>query len=85
MIGRLFWYYYGDQRDVLYVDNRPLAVRQAAVGEHSQIHTLGAHVARLQPLGPGIADGTIYGFGQLGDYRISISARGRTASKRAIA
>lgn len=68
-IGRLFWYYYGDQRDVLYVDNRPLAVRQAAVGEHSQIHTLGAHAVRLQPLGPGIADGFVYAFGQLGDYQ----------------
>lgn len=68
-IARLFWYYYGDQRDVLYVDNRPLAVREAAVGEHSKIHTIGAHVARLEPLGPGLADGMAYGFGQLGRYQ----------------
>jgi hypothetical protein len=69
MIGRLFWYYYGDQRDVLYVDNRPLPVRQAAIGEHSQLHTIGASVVRLWPIGPGIADGTAYGFGQFGDYQ----------------
>jgi hypothetical protein len=68
-IARLCWYYYGDQRDVLYVDNRPLAVRQAAVGEHSRIHTIGAHAVRLQSLGPGIADGLAYGFGQFGAYQ----------------
>lgn len=68
-IARLFWYYYGDRRDVLYVDNRPLPVREAAVGEHAHIHTIGAHAVRLQPLGPGLADGFAYGFGQVGDYQ----------------
>jgi hypothetical protein len=68
-LARLFWYYYGDQRDILYVDNRPLPVRQAAIGEHSQIHTIGADVVRLQPFGPGTADGMAYGFGQFGDYQ----------------
>jgi hypothetical protein len=69
MIGRLFWYYYGDFRDVLYVDNRPLAARQAAQGESSNIHTVGAHLVRVEALGPGTADGMAYGFGQFGNYQ----------------
>jgi hypothetical protein len=44
-------------------------VRQAALGKHSEIHTIGANVVRLEPLGPGTADGMAYGFGQLGDYQ----------------
>jgi len=69
MIGRLFWYYYGDFRDVVFLDNRPLPVRQAEQGEPANIHTVGAHVARLEPLGPGIADGMAYGFGQFGQWQ----------------
>ncbi len=68
-IGRLFWYYYGDDRDVVYLDNRPLPARQAEKGDSANIHTIGAHVVRLQPIGPGTADGMAYGFGQFGDWQ----------------
>ncbi len=68
-IGRLFWTYYGDNRDVVFLDNRPLAERQADAGMPANIHTIGAHVARVEPIGPGLADGMAYGFGQLGDWQ----------------
>jgi hypothetical protein len=68
-LGRLFWYYYGDDRDVLYVDNRPLAARQSAIGQHSHIHTIGAHLVRLERIGPGTADAMAFGFGQFGSYQ----------------
>lgn len=69
MIGRLFWYYYGDFRDVVFLDNRPLPVRQAERGKPANIHTLGASLVRLLPLGPGTGDGMVYGMGQLGDWQ----------------
>lgn len=68
-IGRLFWYYYGDHRDVLFLDNRPLLERQADLGEPADLHTVGVHLVRLQPLGPGTVDGMAYGFGQFGDWQ----------------
>jgi hypothetical protein len=68
-IGRLFWYYYGDSRDVVFVDNRPLAERQAARGQSANIHTIGASAVRVEPLGPGTGDATAYGFGQFGDWQ----------------
>ncbi|MGH7788235.1 MAG: alginate export family protein, partial [Candidatus Binatia bacterium] len=68
-IARLFWYYYGDHRDVLFLDNRPLEVRRAEIGEPAEISTVGAHIVRLEPLGPGIADAMAYGFGQFGEWQ----------------
>src|SRR4030095_16579365 len=46
-IARLFWIYYGDERDVVFLDNRPLPVREAERGEGAEIHTIGADGARL--------------------------------------
>jgi hypothetical protein len=69
MIGRLFWYYYGDRRDVVFLDNRPLPRRQADRGQSADLHTIGAHLVRLQSLGPGSADGLLYAFGQFGDWQ----------------
>ena len=68
-IGRVFWYYYGDDRDVVFLDNRPLPVREGERGLSADLHTFGAHVVRAQPLGPGVADGMAYGFGQFGDWQ----------------
>ena len=68
-IGRLFWFVYHDYRDVVYVDNRPLPVRQAAKGESSTLHTIGANAIHVEEIGPGFADGMAYGFGQFGNYQ----------------
>ncbi|QJD31169.1 alginate export family protein [Methylococcus geothermalis] len=68
-IGRLSWYYYSDDRDILFVDNRPLAARKKAVGQGSAIHTIGGHLAHVEDIGPGVADGTVYAFGQVGNWQ----------------
>ncbi len=68
-IGRLFWYYYADDRDIVFVDNRPLAIREAAKGEGSSIHTIGASAVHVHGIGPGLADGMFYAFGQFGDWQ----------------
>jgi len=68
-IARLFWYYYGDDRDVVFLDNRPLPAREADRGEETHLHTIGGHLVRAQMLGPGIADGMAYAFGQFGDWQ----------------
>jgi hypothetical protein len=69
MIGNLFWIYYGDDRDVLFVDNRPLPVREADRGKPANLHTVGANLVRLFPAGPGLIDTFAYGYGQFGDYQ----------------
>lgn len=68
-IARLSWYYYSDDRDIVFVDNRPLASREAAKGQGSSIHTVGGHAAHAVEIGPGVADGTVYAFGQFGDWQ----------------
>lgn len=68
-IGRLFWFVYDDQRDVVFLDNRPLPVRQADKGQSATIHTIGANAIHALQLGPGMADGMAYGFGQFGDWQ----------------
>jgi len=68
--GRLFWIYYDDFRDVLFVDNRPLAARQATQGKPAKLHTIGANFAHLfEGAGPGFVDTVAYGYGQFGDYQ----------------
>ncbi|HZR82513.1 MAG TPA: alginate export family protein [Candidatus Binatia bacterium] len=68
--AQLVWIYYHDYRDVTYVDNRPLAVRQAATGRSATLHTIGANAAHVfDGVGPGAIDAVAYGFGQLGDYQ----------------
>jgi len=68
-VGRLFWFVYDDYRDVVFLDNRPLPVRQADAGTSSTIHTIGANAIHVEELGPGLADGMAYGFGQLGNWQ----------------
>jgi hypothetical protein len=68
-IARLFWLYYDDNRDIVFVDNRPLAARQADRGQAAVLHTVGASAAHVEALGPGQADGMAYGFGQIGQWQ----------------
>lgn len=67
--GRFFWTYYGDSRDIVFLDNRPLPERQADVGMPAKISTIGAEVAHVAELGPGLADAMAYGFGQFGKWQ----------------
>lgn len=53
--SRLFYIYYGDDRPLLKVDNRPLATRQADAGNIS-IHTIGADLLQLVPTAAGPVD-----------------------------
>lgn len=70
--ARFFWIYYHDGRpshgDVVVLDNRPLPARQ---GDRSdlEIHTLGANVIHVEPIGPGKADGLVWVAGQVGDWQ----------------
>jgi len=68
-IATVFCYYYDDNRDVLYLDNRPLAARAATQGKSAKIYTLGIHAARAQPIGPGLLDVMAYGYAQGGDWQ----------------
>ncbi|MFN3919826.1 MAG: alginate export family protein [Methylohalobius sp.] len=68
-LGRLFWIYYDDNRELVATDNRPLAVRRADRGEEIRIHTLGTSAAKLLALGPGLADGLFFFYGQFGDWQ----------------
>ena len=68
--GRLFLIYYDDFRDVLFLDNRPLAERQATKGKPAKLYTVGANFAHLfEHAGPGFVDALAYGYGQFGDYQ----------------
>jgi hypothetical protein len=70
--ARGFWIYYHDGRpsngDVVALDARPLAARQ---GDRRDIdvHTLGADVLHVEPIGPGKADGMLWVVGQVGDWQ----------------
>lgn len=68
-LGRLFWTYYSDDRDLVVVDNRPEAERKNTKGQPIQIHTVGGSAAHVLPLGPGLVDGMFYGYGQFGDWQ----------------
>jgi len=61
--------YYGDDRDVLFLDNRPLALRRADLGRHANLHTIGGNVVHLEPLGPGNLDAMAYGMAQVGSWQ----------------
>jgi hypothetical protein len=68
-MGRLFWTYYSDTRGLVATDNRPLAVRTATRDKPIEIHTIGAAGARLLPVGPGVIDGSFFGYGQVGEWQ----------------
>jgi hypothetical protein len=68
-LARLFWIFYDDNRNLVFVDNRPLAARQADRGSAASLNTVGASAARVDALGPGLADALLYGFGQTGSWQ----------------
>lgn len=68
-IGRFFWFWYNDDRDIVVLDNRPAPERQATAGEKIGISTIGANVVHIEPLGPGRADVLAWGVGQWGEWQ----------------
>jgi hypothetical protein len=66
--ARLFYFLYNDNRDVVRLDNRPLAVREADM-EATTVHTIGANGAHIKPLGPGRADILGWTAGQFGNWQ----------------
>ncbi|MCK6554637.1 alginate export family protein [Candidatus Binatia bacterium] len=68
-VGRFFAFYYDDRRDIVYLDNRPLAQRNKDRGRPANIFTIGANAAHVHELGPGLADGALYAYGQLGKWQ----------------
>jgi hypothetical protein len=66
--ARVFYLYYADDRTVQVVDNRPAAQRPFLNRRGLDIHNLGGHVLAVHPLGPGAADGLLWGVYQLGDW-----------------
>ena len=66
--GRLFGLWYRDRRDLVPVDNRPLAVRQADDGD-IEVYTLGANATHVEPIGPGAFDVLVWGATQFGDWQ----------------
>jgi alginate export protein len=65
---RLFYLYYNDHRDIVFLDPRPLAVR-AADHRPLNLHTVGGQLLHVEPLGPGKADFLLWAAGQLGDWQ----------------
>jgi hypothetical protein len=69
----LFYIFYGDDRDaagrrnIPFVDNRPLSIRNADTHEIG-IHTLGFHFLEALTLGPGMADFFLWVPIQFGDW-----------------
>jgi len=68
-LGQLSYYYYSDDRGLVATDNRPEPARIKAKGQPIEIHTLGATAAHVLPIGEGQADGTVYSYGQFGDWQ----------------
>jgi len=68
-VARLFYLYYQDDRDVVFLDNRPLAERLADRGRAARIHSFGGNVVHRRVLGTWAGDVMAYGFGQLGDWQ----------------
>lgn len=66
--ARLFYLYYDDTRDVVAVDNRPLAQRQAD-DDAIQVHTVGANFAQVWSAGPGEVDVLAWVAGQGGSWQ----------------
>lgn len=66
--ARLFYIYYGDDRAVLAVDNRPPAIRPRLNKSDLSLNTIGAHILGVQPWGPGQVDEMVWGAYQFGDW-----------------
>ncbi len=67
--GRVFWFDYKDDRDIVALDNRPKAAREADRGEAINVHTLGTNVIHTEDLGPGRVDLLGWGAYQLGSWQ----------------
>jgi hypothetical protein len=68
-VGHVSYYYYRDDRNLVATDNRPDAARIAARARPIAIQTLGASAAHVEEIGPGLADGLFYSYGQFGDWQ----------------
>lgn len=68
-LGRLFWFWYNDSRDIVVLDNRPLPEREATRGQRLRLNTVGGNILHVQPIGPGRADVLGWGVGQLGKWQ----------------
>lgn len=66
--ARLFYLYYRDARTVQVVDDRPAALRPFLNARGLEIHSVGSHALTVLPLGPGAADGLVWGVYQFGDW-----------------
>jgi hypothetical protein len=66
--ARFFYLYYGDDRTVQVVDNRPAAARPFVNVENLAIHNVGAHILMTHAIGPGIADALAWGDYQFGEW-----------------
>lgn len=70
--ARLFYLHYRDHRpddgDVVAVDNRPLAARQAD-RRGIEIETVGGEIVYTRTLGPGYVDGLAWSAGQVGEWQ----------------
>jgi hypothetical protein len=66
--GRLFWTFYRDDRDIVFADNRALAVRQADP-DGMRMHSVGGHAMHVEPIGHGRLDALVWWVGQLGDWQ----------------
>lgn len=68
-LGRLSYYYYSDDRGLTATDNRPEPERLRTKAQSIEVHTIAASAAHVMPIGPGLADGMFYAFGQFGDWQ----------------
>jgi Alginate export len=66
--ARLFYIFYHDDRPVQVVDNRLAAARPFLSADSLAIHSLGAHILTVFPLGPGAVDGLVWGVYQFGQW-----------------
>jgi hypothetical protein len=66
--GRLFYLYYGDNRDVQVVDNRAEKLRPKLSQQSLKIHTIGTHWLSVQKLDSGAADALLWGAYQFGNW-----------------
>ena len=66
--ARFFYLYYGDDRNVQAVDNRPVAQRPKLNVQDLAISTVGTHLLTVTDLGPGQADGMFWGAYQWGSW-----------------
>ncbi len=65
---RAFGLFYNDSRDVLKVDNRPVALRRADILQNINIMTFGGHYLHSRPTRAGNIDALVWGAGQVGTW-----------------